>query len=177
MNKKVSFRELEIIVSKMQREFGQIRNGSEGEYTFLLLPMESNLLRVSRQMRMANGRRALEAVHICLLTIKGYLEQTQFDYSDIAAEESAGFVKALLHSFDPFTNNDIRKIANKKYDLSSPDDLHTFFTTPVKCLLKIGKSIDFWTREYGASGYFDFIDGQFGAQIKNNSKMDFSVVI
>ena len=75
----------------------------------------------------------------------------------------------------PFTNPGVEEIVSEKYDLSSPDDLRKYFTTPVKCLFKIGKSIDFWTNEYGPSGYFNFIDGQFGAQIKNDLNMDFGV--
>ena len=88
MNKKVSYRELEIIISKMQREFGQVRTSTEDAYTFLLLPMESNLLKVSRKSRITNGRRAMEAVHTCLLTVKGYIEQTQYEITAVLFQKT-----------------------------------------------------------------------------------------
>jgi len=157
----------------MQREFGQIRKGTENDYIALLLPMESNLLKTSRNISCTNGRRASEAVQICLLKVKERLDQTVYDCSSIITEESASFTQALLMSFDPFTNPVILKFIKKKYDLSSKEGSRTYYAIPIKCLLKIKSSIDFWTKEYGASGYFDFIDGQFGSQVRNNSKMDF----
>ena len=172
INQKITFRQLDIITSKMQREFGQIKKGSENDYIALLLPMESNLLRISRSISCTNGRRALEGVQICLLKIKERLDQTMYDCSSIITKESASFTQALLMSFDPFTNPAMQKIIKHKYDLSSKEDSRTYYATPIKCLLKIKSSIDFWTKEYGMSGYFDFIDGQFGSEVRDNSKMD-----
>ena len=176
INQKITFRELDIITSKMQREFGQIRKGSENDYMALLLPMESNLLRTSRSISCTNGRRAAEAVQICLLKVKERLDQTMYDYSSIITNESASFTQALLMSFDPFANPAIHNIIKKNYDLSSKDGARTYYATPIKCLLKIKSSIDFWTKEYGASGYFDFIDGQFGFQVRNNAHMDYGFI-
>jgi len=39
---------------------------------FMLFPMEGNLLKIHRQNEKRNGRRVIEAIHICLLTVDGY---------------------------------------------------------------------------------------------------------
>jgi len=36
---------------------------------FMLFPMEGNLLKIHRQNEKRNGRRVIEGIHICLLTV------------------------------------------------------------------------------------------------------------
>ena len=45
---------------------------------FMLFPMEGNLLKIHRQNEKRNGRRVIEGIHICLLTVARDLE---LDYS------------------------------------------------------------------------------------------------
>ena len=41
------------------------------------------------------------------------------------------------------------------------------------CLLKIKESIDTWEKHSGSNGYFDFIEGYMGREIKGNDVKDF----
>ena len=53
--------------------------------------------------------------------------------------------------------------------------LKSYYKIPVMCLLRIKDSIDTWEKRSGADGYFDFIEGYMGSQIKGN-KMNFTVM-
>jgi len=37
-----------------------------------------------------------------------------------------------------------------------------YYKTLIKCLLRIEKSIDLWTKELGINGYFTFLENTFG---------------
>lgn len=76
----------------------------------------------------------------------------------------------VLASFDSFTNQEIFDIVNKIYDLNTPDNLIKYFDTPVKCLLRIERSIELWTKELGANGYFEFIEEQLGHIVEKDEK-------
>jgi hypothetical protein len=78
-------------------------------------------------------------------------------------------------SFDPFTNEQIMAVAERDYDLSSPEGLTDYFSIPVKCLLRIAKSIDLWTKDFGMNGYFAFLEQHIGKTVEHNDKMDFTV--
>jgi len=91
-----NYSSFERITSNMAREFGRIKKGTEEEYALSLYPIESNLLKTNRASGVNNGRRAMDAIKICLFK-----------------EES----------------------------------------------------IQTWTKEGGASGYFDFLENYLGTEV------------
>ena len=54
--------QFEKIYSQMEKEFGKIRKGDEETYSMLLLPMESNALKIHRKFPASNSRRMKEAI-------------------------------------------------------------------------------------------------------------------
>ena len=50
-----------------------------------------------------------------------------------------------------------------------------YYKFAVMCLLWIKESIDTWKKHSGADGYFDFIEGYMGREIKGND-MNFSIM-
>lgn len=177
MKKYVDYYKLERISSRMAKEFGTIPKGDEELYSFMLHPMEGNLLKLHRKAPVRNGRHAIEAIHMCLLKIDGYINRIEYDFGRFITDENRAFLEGLLASFDPFTNQEIFDVANKAYDLNSSDDLRKFFETPVKCLLRIEKSIELWTGEFGADGYFNFIEDQMGHLVEKDEKMNYSMML
>lgn len=163
---------LERISSRMAKEFGTIPKGQEELHAFMLHPMESNLLKLHRQNPGRNGRHAVEAIQMSLLTVDGYLREIEYDYSRFASAENQAFLHGLLMSFDPFTNPEIREIVMKKDDNLAAKE---YFELPVKCLLRIEKSIQLWTGEWGRNGYFEFIEQQMGHLVEPDEKMNFTV--
>ena len=53
--------------------------------------------------------------------------------------------------------------------------LISYYKLPVMCLLRIKDSIDTWEKRAGADGYFDFIEGYMGSQIKGTD-MKFTIM-
>jgi hypothetical protein len=160
----------------MAKKFGTIEKYLEGRFTQLLLPIESNLLRASRKSGINSGKRAIEAIHICLFVIDGYVNQMEYDLDPYISDANKPLLTACLMCFDPFTNKRLKPLAEKQCDLHSKEGLRDYFEAPVKCLLRIEKSIALWTKERGDAGYFDFLENQIGKSITNNDKIDCVVI-
>ena len=173
--KKINLYTFERISRDMARKFGTIKKGDEESYSFLLFPMESNLLKVNRIHQINNGRRALEATRLCLHMIDGYLNQIIYDLDEYITASNKVYLNALLMSFDPFTNDEVMALVAQQYQADSPADLEAYFKLPVMCLLRIEKSIELWTKELGVNGYFDFLETQIGITVPDDDKMNFTV--
>ncbi len=177
MKKQLNRYKFEKISNMMTKEFGKIAKGEENAYAMLFAPMEGNLLKLHRENPNRNGRRAIEAIHVCLLLVDGYLTDTEYDLNGYRTPENEAFVNGLLMSFDPFTNDEVREAAAGYWDLTSPSDLRSYFREPVLCLLRIEKSIALWTEEGGANGYFAYLEQTIGAVTPRDLKMNFSVQV
>ena len=177
MKKPVDNFKLERISSRMAKDFGTIHKGEEDMYSFMLHPMEGNLLKLHRKSPKRNGRHAIDAIHMCLLIIDGYIRKIEYDFTKFTNAQNKAFLDGLLASFDPFTNQELFDAANTAYDLDSCPDLRALFENPVKCLLRIEKSIELWTKELGVNGYFNFIENHIGYIVENDDKMDFSMML
>lgn len=177
MKKYVDYYKLEKISSKMAKEFGTILKGDEELYSFVLYPMEGNLLKLHRKVPVRNGRHAIEAIHMCLLKVDGYINEVEYDFGRFITDENKAFLEGLLESFDPFTNQEIFDAANKIYDLNTADGLKRYFETPVKSLLRVERSIELWTKELGVNGYFKFIEDEIGHLIEKDEKMDYAMML
>ena len=139
----------------MVQRFGSIKKGEEDSHFPLMFPMESNLLKLHREDEKRDSRRAIEAIHICLLTIDGYLTDTEYDLEPFISEENQALAEGLLMSFDPFSNEEIRT---------------------VKCLLRIERSIEMWLKARGTDGYFQYIEDLMGDTVKTDTRMEYMVL-
>jgi len=164
------------ISSHMAKEFGVMEKNNEEAYHDMLFPMESNMVKINRIHKINNSRRVVEAVHVCLFIIGGYINKKDYDLSNFTTKENKPYVDALLMSFDPFTNKSILKNINDKYGFSSVENLRRYFDIPVKCILRIEKSVELWTKERGFSGYFDFLEETFGEAVSDDNEMSFCYI-
>ena len=103
----------ERISSNMAREFGTIKKGKEEQYSMLLLPIESNIIRANRKNGVNNGRRAMEAIKISLFTINGYLNGWEYDFGKYLTAKNKDYVDAILHAVDPFTNEELAAVVSQ----------------------------------------------------------------
>ncbi len=175
MKKKINRYNFDRISSRMSQKFGTIKKGDEEDHALLLFPMESNMLKLHRENEKRDSRRAIEAIHICLLAIDGYLTDTEYDLGTLLSEENEALAKGLLMSFDPFTNEEVREVLGENYDLDSKEDLESYFQEPVKCLLRLEKSIVTWSKARGNDGYFNYVEDLMGDSIKRDLEMNYSV--
>ena len=176
MKIKVNFSQFDGIVSKMAREYGTISRKATEDYAMLLFPYEKNMMIVHRTKRINNGRRAMEAIRICLFRIQEYITGNKYDISPFITEEAAQYAEGLFMSFDPFVNEDIRAIVESDYDLSDAKQLKDYFALPIRLLLRLEKSMELWTEEYGAEGYFNFLEEQISDLIDwSDTSMSFAL--
>ena len=154
----------------MEREFGKIRKGEEETYAMLLLPMEGNVLKIHREFPESNSRRLREAIALALFDIKGNYSREKYDTDNLRNKENERLEKALLMAFDPYTNNEIMELLKEQFqmDILSQEQVKEYYKFPVMCLLRIKESIDTWEKRSGSDGYFDFIEGYMGKEIKGN---------
>ena len=176
MKKKIDSYSFKKISSNMATEFGAIEKYLEGRYTEILFPLESNLLRANRKHGIDNGRRVIEAIHICLFIVDGYLKQIEYDVDPYISDDNKPYLRSLLMSFDPFTNEYIKPIAEERCDIHSDEGLHAYFEAPIKCLLRIEKSIELWTEKLGINGYFSYLEDRIGEAVANDDQIDCIVV-
>ena len=78
---KAKMYELENITGKMKKDFGSIARGDENELFMQLFVMEEVLLKAYLRNSKINSRRAKEAINVCLLKTKGYLNNIEYDFS------------------------------------------------------------------------------------------------
>lgn len=168
--------QFEKIYAQMEKEFGKIRKGEENAYSMLLLPLESNALKVHRMNPNSNSRRLREAIALALFDIKMYYSGENIDIEKFRNEDNEKLEKALLMAFDPFTNKEVMAAFARQNQTEEPsqDLLHQYYKLPVLCLLRIKDSIDLWEKNAGADGYFNFIEGHMGAEIQG-SEMRYSI--
>ena len=164
--------QFERIYTQMEKEFGKVKKGEEEAYAMLLFPMESNALKVHRANPESNSRRMREAVGLVLFDIKSRYTEEAYDVEAFRNEDNRKLEEALLMAFDPFTNEEIKRIPGMQLE---PKDLHKYYRKPIMCLLRIKDSIDTWEKRAGANGYFQFIEKYMGSQISGD-EMDFSVM-
>lgn len=174
MEKKIKRYDFDRISSRMAQKFGSIKKGEEEGHTYSLFCMESNLLKLHREEEKRDSRRAVEAIHICLLTIDGYLTDTKYDMDLFLSEENQALAHGLLMSFDPFTNQEIKAILDgSRFD--SGEAMEDYYAEPVKCLLRLEKSIEMWMKARGNDGYFQYIEDLMGDAVKQDTEMMFAV--
>ena len=147
----------------MEKEFGKIRKGDEETYSMLLLPMESNALKIHRKFPASNSRRMKEAIALVLFDIKSRCTGESFDTGNFRNEDNERLETALLISRGRQHELDLKK-------------MQQYYKIPVMCLLRIKASIDTWEKNAGTNGYFDFIEGYMGTSITGD-EMKYSVMM
>ena len=170
--------QFEKIYSDMQKEFGKIKSCDEETYAMMFLPMEGNALKIHRKYPSSNSRRLREAIALALFKIKGYCTATSYNTDKFRDENNERLEHALLMAFDPFTNSKIKEIieSENKLDLNNLTELHNYYKEPVICLLRIKESIDTWEKRNGSDGYFNFIEGYMGHEIKGD-ELKYSILM
>ena len=169
--------QFERIYSQMEREFGKIRKGEEDVYAMILFPMEGNVLKIYRKFPASNSRRLREAIALVLFDIKEKYTGETINLGKFRNGENEKLEKALLMAFDPYTNEEIMELLKEQniMDELTLDNLKEYYKIPVICLLRIKDSIDMWEKEFGADGYFNFIESYMGSQI-SGEEMQFTIM-
>lgn len=111
-----------------------------------------------------------------LFDIKMRYSGENIDIEKFRNNDNEKLEKALLMAFDPFTNQDVMSLfeMQNKGEKPSREQLYQHYKIPVMCLLRIKESIDTWEKKSGPDGYFKFIEGYMGDNIRGN-EMEYSL--
>ena len=174
---KAKIYDIDSICNKMKKEFGSITRGEEEIHGMQLFVLEEVLLKAHLKNPAINSRRAKEAIRICLLKVKGYLNSFQYDFQGIVDEDSLIIADSLSKTFIPFENEELYEAIKDSTNLECLSELKNYFIEPVQCLIRINSSIDFWEKSGGLTGYFNFLSVQILDQIDINSdKVNFAIL-
>ena len=66
----MQYYQFERIFSQMEKEFGKIKSGQEEQHAMMLLPLESNALKIHRKYPSSNSRSLSEAIALVLFDVK-----------------------------------------------------------------------------------------------------------
>ena len=111
--------------------------------------------------------------------INGYLTGEQPDVKRFESPENTRLRDAILYSFDPFTNEEVKEALSidSELNLNDNDTLEKYFREPVQCVRRIYESVETWEKRSGRNGYFEFIESYMGSKIDHDDKMTFSVMV
>lgn len=112
-----------------------------------------------------------------LFDIKERYTGEKQDTGNFRNEDNERLEKAMLMAFDPCVNDDIQELLKQQFQTEelTREMLKKYYKLPVMCLLRIKDSVDIWEKQSGANGYFNFIEGYMGSQIKG-TEMNFSIL-
>ena len=139
------------VISRARKDFGFIVKGTENDYNPQLDYIEHKIYEVYKEIPISDHS-LQKVIEIFIYDLKGIIENKTYDYNDIATSDEIKFSKELEMLFNPFLNEKI--IIND----SAKENIKDLFIFPIKCLLRIHDSIDFWHNVYGINGYYKMLE-------------------
>ena len=149
--KKLIEYDMKRVIARAKKEFGIIVRGTEEDYN----PQLNNLEHVIYFTYYENPISEYELkmiIEMIIYDLKSIIDNIKYDYNDIRDKKLIKFSKAIQKYFNPKLNKDI------KLTDEANNNLKEVFTFPIKCLLRIYDSIDFWHNKYGTNGYFRMLE-------------------
>lgn len=148
--------DLKRIISRAKKEYGIIPKGTEDDYNPQLDYIEHFIYKIYESIPITDTS-LRTVIEIVLYDVKTVVEKTEYDYSKIVTKEEISFAQSLRTIFDPMCNENIKNLL-KNVDLNKTEDLKKLYEFPVKCLLRIYDSIEFWNKFYGKNGYYRMLE-------------------
>jgi hypothetical protein len=161
---------IDSICNKMKKEFGSISKGSEGEYVFEMFAIEEILLKEHLKNPDLNCRQGKEILSVCLLKVKEYLEDIEYDFGKNIDDIVLELANKVSQTFIPFENEKLKNAIEGLIEIDSKAKLKEYFTIPIKCIIRIYSSIELWEKERGRYGYYEFLKENILDSIDVNSE-------
>ena len=139
------------VISRAKKEFGTIIRGHEEEYNPQLNNLEHAIYKTYKKIPISD-RELQQCIEMIIYDLKSIIDNKEYDYKGIVDKKLIDFSKELEKYFNPLINKDI------KIDEDSYKDIKEIFILPIKCLLRIYDSIDFWNKCYGNNGYYKMLE-------------------
>ena len=160
------------IVLKMQKKFGTITEREEDKFNYELCTLEIHILQQHMEKQLKD-RQVIEALKLVLFKVEGYINDEKYEFEQLIDRESMELAEIIAKLFIPFEDKILEAELIKIYDLCSEADLVKLFELPVKCILKIVKSVERWSKWNGSNGYLIFINDQFGTLLNQMDTFEY----
>lgn len=147
------------IVSTLQKKVGNLTENEENRYNYELCTLEMHILQQHMEKELMD-RQVMEALKLVLFKVEGYLNNVEYEFEQLLDIESVELAEVIARLFIPFEEEILKVELSKKYDLNNKVCLSELFELPVKCILKIMKSVESWRKWSGSNGYLNFIKEQ-----------------
>lgn len=154
--KELSNYDMSRVISRARKEFGTIKKGTEELYDPGLNYLEREIYSIYKDIPITDFE-LREVIEMIIYDLKGKIERKRFDYSKIRDEKKQEFSRRLELLFNPFENDNL-KADLRNVNLERKEDLQAMFTFPIKCLLRIYDSIEFWHKQKGINGYYRMLE-------------------
>lgn len=145
--KKLIEYDMKRVIARAKKEFGIIVRGTEEDYNPQLNNLEHLFYIIYNELPMSNSD-LQRAIEITIYDLKGVIDNIKYDYSSVADKKIIKFSKNLQMYFNPKVNKDINLTEEAN------NNLKKVFSLPIKCLIRVYDSIEFWYKNYGIDGYF-----------------------
>ncbi|MBE6422206.1 hypothetical protein [Succinivibrio dextrinosolvens] len=161
---------LKKIPVKIQRRFPEhidLHHEMTADMAQILYVIESNLL--FQIDRLEEGKSSYEikssevdtALRICIFKILEKVTGEEYDTSIHEEGIIKDLVYAVLYAFDPFTNEDVKKILSEQteveFDLSNLEMKKDYFLNYVNAICMLLKSLEIRDQMHGYNGYVHFL--------------------
>lgn len=153
------------IVSKTKRTITPIMRGEEnGIYFEYLALLEIRMYNLHLKHGL-NGRQAKEILQLVLFDIKSITDQQEYDCSKWTEDCYRSCADSIEELFLPEKNPAIKR--HLKENVEETDE---YFEFARKNIIRIYESVEQWTKNFGAEGYFNFISEYIGTEIHSSKK-------
>lgn len=149
--KKLIEYDMKRVIARAKKEFGIIVRGTEEDYNPQLDNLE-HIIYFNYNKNSISEYELKMIIETIIYDLKSIIDNIKYDYSDIRDKKLIKFSKAIQKYFNLKLNKDI------KLTVEANNNLKEVFTFPIKCLLRIYDSIDFWHNKYGTNGYFKMLE-------------------
>lgn len=154
--KKLKNYDMNRIISRVKKEFGTITHGTEENYNPGLDYLEHAIYQAYTEIPITDIQ-LKEVIEMILYDLQGLIQNKIYDYKEIREEKQIQFAQKIELFFNPFINEYIKQNL-KDIDTHNNDELKKLFTFPIKCLLRIYDSIEFWAKRKGKNGYYRMLE-------------------
>lgn len=160
---KVNRYQFDSIVSKTKKEINPISRGQEEEFYFDYLALVEIQVHKFQLKYDLKGRQVMEILRIVLFDIKSILDQQEYDYTNWEEDHYRECADSIETLFLPEKNPDLKNKLKQMLCLTKE-----YFEMARKCIVRVHESVEQWTEDFGADGYFHFIEPFFGTEIQTD---------
>lgn len=147
---------LEKNITRARKEVSFIPNGCEEEFIDELGVIEATLFSYYLVYKITS-KDAKRIVLQVINNLYAILHQKKIDFFTNEDKKIYLMTKFLESKCNPYISNYVQHIVEEQIEVSHENDFE-IFQPMLKCLERVYRSIEFWDKEFGHNGYFNYLE-------------------